>query len=166
MPRVSAEQVKLAKKIDLLTYLQINEPHELVKPKHGTGEYRTVTHGSLVISNGLWFWNRGQVGGKSAVDYLIRVRNMGFVDAVKTVMGVRGVVGYGAADYGAVNGDVTSCDAVDYSVIAARNGRGYDSSFVLPVEDSKPPLQSTPPPKKWAFHPPRPRHYSNKSMGY
>jgi len=140
VPGVSAEQVKQAKEVDLLTYLQNNEPFELVKPKHGTDEYRTATHGSLVISKGLWFWNRGQIGGKTAVDYLIKIRGMEFVDAVKTVLGSRGTVDYGAVD--------------------SHGGRGSDSSSALPVEDSKPQ------PKKWDFYPPRPNRYSNKAIAY
>lgn len=64
MPGVSEEQVRLAREVDLLTYLQQNEPHELLPPKNG--EYRTKTHGSLVISNGQWFWNRGGFGAVSA----------------------------------------------------------------------------------------------------
>jgi hypothetical protein len=88
MPGVSAEQVKLAREVDLLSYLQANEPGELVKTKQ-PGEYRTATHGSLVISNGKWIWNRGKVGGRTALDYLVKIRGMGFVDAVETVLGSR-----------------------------------------------------------------------------
>jgi len=84
MPGVSADQVKLAREVDLLSYLQANEPHEL-RPST-PGEYRTVTHGSLVISNGKWVWNRGGFGGRTALDYLIKVRGMDFVDAVETVL--------------------------------------------------------------------------------
>ncbi|HCC34422.1 MAG TPA: hypothetical protein DEQ02_01820 [Ruminococcaceae bacterium] len=61
------------------------EPGELLPPKNG--EYRTATHGSLVISKGKWIWNRGGVGGRSAVDYLVSVRGMRFNDAVETVLG-------------------------------------------------------------------------------
>ena len=57
MPWIDEETKKAAKEVDLLTYLQANEPNELVKSKYGTDEYRTKTHGSLVISNGRWFWN-------------------------------------------------------------------------------------------------------------
>jgi len=85
VPGVSADQVKLAREVDLLSYLQSNEPHELLPPKNG--EYRTVTHGSLVISNGKWKWNRGGFGGRTALDYLIKIRGMGFVEAVETVLG-------------------------------------------------------------------------------
>ncbi|MDR2088649.1 MAG: DUF3991 and toprim domain-containing protein [Clostridiales Family XIII bacterium] len=87
MPGVSAEQIAAAKEVDLLSYLQTGEPQELRRA--GPHEYRTAGHGSLVISRGLWFWNRGGFGGKTALDYLIKVRGMGFVEAVETVLGSR-----------------------------------------------------------------------------
>ena len=87
MAGVSAEQVKAAKEVDLLSYLQANEPGEL--KKSGPGEYRTTTHSSLVISNGKWFWHKTGVGGRSAVDFLIKIRGMGFVNAVETVLNGR-----------------------------------------------------------------------------
>lgn len=86
MSWVSEEQVTAAREVDLLTYLKEREPDELVKS--APGEYRTATHGSLVISNGAWFWNRGQFGGVSAIDYLIKIRGMGFVAAVESVCGI------------------------------------------------------------------------------
>ena len=52
MPGVSAEQVARAREIDLLSYLQSYNPQEL-KPD-GPGRYTTVSHSSLVISNGKW----------------------------------------------------------------------------------------------------------------
>ncbi len=87
MPGVSEEQVARARELDLLSYLQTYEPEEL-KPD-GPGRFTTVTHGSLVISNGKWRWNRGQVGGVSALDYLMKVRGMGFVEAVEHLSGER-----------------------------------------------------------------------------
>ena len=72
----------------MLTYLHLNEPHELRKT--GANEYRTVTHSSLVISNGFWYWHRGGFGAKSALDFLVKVRGMDFVDAVNTVLGANG----------------------------------------------------------------------------
>ncbi|MDR1209840.1 MAG: topoisomerase, partial [Clostridiales bacterium] len=62
MPRITAEQLEHARQVDLLTYLRANEPSELVKS--GRNEYRTATHGSLVISNGKWVWNRAGFGGR------------------------------------------------------------------------------------------------------
>jgi hypothetical protein len=61
MPGVSAEQVAKVREVDLLTYLQEREPHELVRSTRG--EYRTASHGSLVISNNKWFRNKGGFGG-------------------------------------------------------------------------------------------------------
>ena len=87
MPGVSEEQVARARELDLPSYLQAYEPGEL-KPD-GPGRFTTVTHGSLVISNGKWRWNRGQVGGVSALDYLMKVRGMGFVAAVEHLTGER-----------------------------------------------------------------------------
>ena len=172
MPRVSEEQIKRAKEVDLLTYLQQNEPNELLPQRNG--EYRTVTHGSLVISNGLWIRNRGKVGGKTALDYLIKVRGMGFVDAVEAVLGERGE-GYGArSDVGSNNArsDVGSNNArVDVGGnktrgdVGGNKTRGSADSFSLSVEETK--SQTEPPqPKKWDFYPPRVERYSNKAVAY
>ncbi len=87
MPWVSEEQLAEARRVDLLTYLQEREPQELVRS--APGEYRTKSHGSLVISNAAWFWNRAQTGGVSALDYLVKVRGLGLVAAVEAVSGVR-----------------------------------------------------------------------------
>lgn len=87
MPGVSEEQVTRAREIDFLSYLQAYEPGEL-KPD-GPGRYTTVTHGSLVISNGKWNWNAGGIAGVSALDYLIKIRGMGFVAAVEHLTGER-----------------------------------------------------------------------------
>jgi len=90
MGGVNKEQIEQARTIDLLSYLQANEPHEL--KRSGLNEFRTVTHSSLVISNGKWIWNKTGVGGVSALDYLIKVRGMRFVDAVETVCDSRAAV--------------------------------------------------------------------------
>ena len=82
---IPKEVVAEARKIDLLTYLKNYEPKELVPVCRNT--YTTKTHDSLKISNGLWYWFTRQVGGKSAIDFLMIVRNYSFVEAVKTVMG-------------------------------------------------------------------------------
>ena len=83
MPWISEDRLAEARKIDLLTYLREREPYELVRSSHG--EYRTKSHGSLVISNGLWYWNRGQVGGRSALSYLLKVRGLELAQAVEMI---------------------------------------------------------------------------------
>jgi hypothetical protein len=87
MPGVTKEQVAAAREVDLLSYLQAHEPQELVRS--APGEYRTASHSSLVISKNKWYWNRGGFGGASALDYLMKVRGMGFVDAVEVIGGIR-----------------------------------------------------------------------------
>ncbi|MDR0862990.1 MAG: hypothetical protein LBN30_09505 [Oscillospiraceae bacterium] len=84
---VSAAMVARARQVDLLTYLHASEPHELIRCNGS--EYRTKSHGSLVISHGLWYWHRGGFGGASALDYLIKVRGMDFAAAVAAVCGER-----------------------------------------------------------------------------
>ena len=87
IPGVSKEQIARAKEWDLLTYLQTYEPHEL--KQCGSHEYCTRTHDSLKISNGKWCWNSQGVGGRTALDYLVKVRGMDFVGAVETLCGHR-----------------------------------------------------------------------------
>lgn len=77
---VTEAEIRAAKEIDLLTYLQNCEPHELVQ--EGSG-FHTRTHDSLKISNGMWHWFSRGIGGKTALDYLIHVRGMDFVPAVQ-----------------------------------------------------------------------------------
>lgn len=85
MPGVTKEQIARAKEWDLLSYLQAYEPQEL--RKCGGNEYHTVSHDSLKISNGKWHWHSRGTGGRTALDYLVRVRGMGFVEAVETLSG-------------------------------------------------------------------------------
>lgn len=85
MSYVRKEQIERAKQIDLLTYLQCFEPYELVRCSRNT--FSTRTHDSLKISNGKWFWWSRGIGGRSALDYLIKVRGLSFPDAVMQIDG-------------------------------------------------------------------------------
>lgn len=85
MPYIPPEIIQEAKRMDLLTYLQRYEPHELVRFSNNT--YTTRTHDSLKISNGKWcWWSRG-IGGTTALDYLIKVKGFSFFEAVETITG-------------------------------------------------------------------------------
>lgn len=80
MARVTKEQIEYAKQLDLLTYMRLYESHELVRKGN---DYCTKEHDSLTISeNGLWHWFSRGIGGKTALQYLIKVKEMNFVDAV------------------------------------------------------------------------------------
>ncbi|WP_228728219.1 DUF3991 domain-containing protein [Brevibacillus composti] len=86
MSYVSKEQIERAKSLDLLTYLHMWEPTELVRCSRNV--YTTRTHDSLKISNGKWYWWSRGIGGRSALDYLIKVRGLSFSDAVLQIDGV------------------------------------------------------------------------------
>ena len=84
MPYYSREIIDKIRDIDLLTYLENYEPDELVKLNERM--YSTREHDSLKISNGMWCWWSRRIGGKSALDFLIKVRGMKFVDAVSLLL--------------------------------------------------------------------------------
>mgnify|MGYP002704057798 FL=1 len=87
MPGVTKEQIEKAREWDLLSYLQTYEPQEL--KRSGPHEYCTRTHDSLKISHGKWCWHSRGIGGRTALDYLIKVRGMDFVGAVEALCGYR-----------------------------------------------------------------------------
>ena len=82
MAYYTEEQIEAARSIDLLTYLQTYEPTELIHVRGNT--YCTREHDSLKISSdGRWYWWSRGFGGYSALDYLIKVKGMRFMDAMK-----------------------------------------------------------------------------------
>lgn len=85
MPYINPDVVLEAKQMDLLTYLRNYEPYELVKFSGNT--YTTRTHDSLKISNGKWMWWSQGIGGRNALDYLIKVKGLSFLEAVETIVG-------------------------------------------------------------------------------
>ncbi len=74
MRYIAAEDVAKAKEMDLLTYLRNYEPQELVHVSGNT--YCTREHDSLRISNGKRCWFSQGIGGRSALDYLIKVKGI------------------------------------------------------------------------------------------
>ena len=82
--QVSQAEIEKARELDLLTYMQTNEPHELVRLSSAV--YSLQSHDSLKISNGKWYqWSTG-IGGVSALDYLVKVQGMDFVSAVQKIL--------------------------------------------------------------------------------
>ena len=80
--------IEQARQIDLLSYLQRYEPGNLKRVAGNV--YCTREHDSLKISNGKWYWWSRGFGGFSALDYLMKVRELGFVEAVQTLTGDMG----------------------------------------------------------------------------
>lgn len=85
MAYVSPAQIARAREMDLLTYLQLYEPDNLVRFSGET--YCTREHDSLKISNGKWNWFSRGIGGRSALDYLMKVRDYTFPQAVEALTG-------------------------------------------------------------------------------
>ena len=92
MGYVTPEQIAQAKEWDLLTYLQRYDPHQLVHV--GGSTYCTREHDSLKISNGKWNWFSRKIGGKTALDYLIKVQGFSFTEAVEALT----ALGYSATE--------------------------------------------------------------------
>ena len=114
MPYVAPEVVQRVKQIDLLTYLKNYEPYELV---HFSGNtYTTRSHDSLKISNGKWMWWSRGIGGRSALDYLIKVRGYDFMQAV---------------DHSGTGGDPAAC----FHTSRKENREKADPSKALPLSD-------------------------------
>lgn len=85
MPYITKESLQAAKQMDLLTYLQLCDPQNLV---HLSGDtYCTREHDSLKISNGKWHWFSRHIGGRSALDYLIKVKDFSLPMAVEQING-------------------------------------------------------------------------------
>ena len=84
MGSLTHNDIVQARQMDLLTFLRNSEPGELV---HVSGEtYSLRSHDSLRISNGMWYWFSHGIGGKSALDYLIKVQGYPFPRAVRAVL--------------------------------------------------------------------------------
>lgn len=77
--KIPESDMKRIRELDLLTYFKNYEPHDLVR--NGHVDYTTKSHTSLHMSHGLWMhWSSG-IGGKTALDFLIKIENMSFRDA-------------------------------------------------------------------------------------
>ena len=84
--QLAPEVIEQARQMDLLSYLQRYEPSNLKRVAGNV--YCTREHDSLKISNGKWYWWSRGIGGVSALDYLIKVREYGFVEAVEALTGI------------------------------------------------------------------------------
>ncbi len=88
MAGVTKPQILQARQMSLVEYLQCTDPNELIARRH---DYTTRTHDSLIISaetsfdKMVWNWSSRGIGGKGAMDYLMKVHDYPFVDAVRAI---------------------------------------------------------------------------------
>ena len=88
MPGVTEEQINAAKQMTVIEFLRRYRPGELVKAE-SRREFQLREHDSFKINErtSLWHWKSRDVGGKSALDYLIKVEGLRFVEAVQAMLG-------------------------------------------------------------------------------
>ena len=86
MPGVTEEQIAAAKRMTAIEFLQRYRPGELVKAD-SRGEFQLRAHDSFKINGTTshFHWKSRDIGGKSALDYLVKVEGMKFVDAVRAL---------------------------------------------------------------------------------
>ena len=84
MTRINRKALERAREMDLLTYFMMFEPEELIRISNNN--YTIREHRSLKISNGKWMWWSHGFGGRSALDFLIKVRDVPFRDAVTIIV--------------------------------------------------------------------------------
>lgn len=89
MGYIEPQRLQQIKEVDLLSFMKVYEPQEL--KKISGNNYCTVTHDSLLISNGLWNWFSQGIGGKTALDYLIKVKGLSFTVAAETIESIMNV---------------------------------------------------------------------------
>ena len=84
MPRVSKEQIHAANRMTAIEFLRRYRPNSLVKSS-ARGEYQLAEHDSFKINgeSSVWHWKSRDIGGKSALKYLIYVEGVPFVEAVQ-----------------------------------------------------------------------------------
>ena len=135
MPYYTEEQIIKAQSIDLLSYLQTYEPTELVHVRGNT--YCTRDHDSLKISNGKWMWWSRGFGGSSALDYLIKVKGLQFMDAMQILtddnelsLNNAPVLGECGQSKGSRRLLLPERSETDFEIIRYLTGRGIDGEII------------------------------------
>ena len=84
MPSVTREQITAAKRMTAMEFLSRYRPNELERAS-SPGEFQLKSHDSFKINgeSSVWHWKSRDIGGKSALDYLVYVEGVRFVDAVE-----------------------------------------------------------------------------------
>ena len=83
---VTKDQIDAAKRMTAIEFLRRYRPEDLERAS-SRGEYQLKSHDSFKINgeSSVWHWKSRDIGGKSALDYLIKVEGVKFVDAVRAL---------------------------------------------------------------------------------
>ena len=79
MPGVTKEQVAAARRMTAIEFLRRYRANDLVKSS-ARGEFELKSHDSFKINGhtSLWHWKSRDIGGRSALDFLIKVDGIKF----------------------------------------------------------------------------------------
>lgn len=88
MPGVSEEEIRHARQMTAIEYLKRYQPYRL-KKSSTRNEWELTDHDSFKINEitSKWHWKSRDIGGTSALNFLIYVDGRGFVDAVRELCG-------------------------------------------------------------------------------
>lgn len=88
MAWVSEEEIRAAREMTAIEYLRKYEPGRL-KKSSARNEWELTDHDSFKINGitGKWHWKSRDIGGISALNFLIKVDGMEFTDAVRLLSG-------------------------------------------------------------------------------
>ena len=91
MPGVTEQEIAQAKQMNLYQYMQLCEPDNF-KPE-GPGQFRHKGHSSLTFAeDGSWTYFKTKATGRTALNYLIAVEGVSFVEAVREINRIQGGV--------------------------------------------------------------------------
>ena len=91
MPGVTEQEIAQAKQMNLYQYMQLCEPGNF-KPE-GPGQFRHKGHSSLTFAeDGSWTYFKTKATGRTALNYLIAVEGVSFVEAVREINRIQGGV--------------------------------------------------------------------------
>ena len=83
---IDNKTIEQARKTDIIAFF---EKYSGFTFTHRSGTYRCRQHPSLAVDNNRlsWFWHSKGIGGYGVLDYLIKIENMPFRQAVEVVTG-------------------------------------------------------------------------------
>lgn len=83
--QVTKEQIAAAKQMSAIEYLKKYQSSRLVRCKYSRREYQLTDHDSFKINENTswWHWKSRDIGGRTALDFLIHVDGYSFLDAVR-----------------------------------------------------------------------------------
>ena len=79
--------IEQTRNTDIIAFFEQHYGFEFV---HRGGTYRCQQHPSLAVKNNRlsWYWHSKGIGGFGVLDYLVKVENMPFREAVETAAGI------------------------------------------------------------------------------